>query len=223
MLSMNEPTVETAGQFTMVSGTAKFNSSGGILMGVIGNQAIWETPHYIKGYTAFENIAPTMSGGTIGNYLLEYALDTGSGYGVWKTLSAVNLITEVISPTGFKFKIRITTNITNTTAITFVRVYMQSSWTAMSENTYPLDTATVVMVGLVDGSIVKATKTSDGTVLFTGTASGGQISFQTEYIGGIRLEARKASTAPHYIPYVTQVTSISGVTTTATALQQLDE
>jgi len=138
-------------------------------------------------------------------------------------LSAVNLITEVISPTGFKFKIRITTNITNTTAITFVRVYMQSSWTAMSETTYPLDTATVVMVGLVDGSIVKATKTSDGTVLFTGTASGGQISFQTEYIGGIRLEARKASTAPHYIPYVTQVTSISGVTTTATALQQLDE
>jgi hypothetical protein len=152
MLSMNEPTVETAGQFSMVSGTAKYNSSGGILMGTIGNQGIWETPHYVKGYTAFENIAPTMSGGTIGQYTLEYALDTGSGYGAWKTLSAANLITESISPTGFKMKMRITTTATNTTAITFVRVYMQSSWSAMATNLYPLDTITLTLTGLVAGS-----------------------------------------------------------------------
>jgi len=165
MLSMNEPTVETVGQFTMVSGTAKFNSSGGILMGVIGNQAIWETPHYVKGYTAFENIAPTMSGGTIGNYLLEYALDTGSGYGAWKTLSAANLITEVISPAGFKMKTRITTTVTNTAAITFVRVYMQSSWDAMGGNTYPLDTITLTLTGLVSGSDVVILAAGSETVL----------------------------------------------------------
>ena len=173
MLNMNEPTVETAGQFTMVSGTAKFNSSGGILMGVIGDQAIWETPHYIKGYTAFENIAPTMSGGTIGHYLLEYALDTGSGYGAWKTLSAANLITEVISPTGFKMKMRITTTTTNTAAITFVRVYMQSSWAAMSENTYPLDVVTLTLSGLVAGSDIVVLAAGTETVLDTKEDNGG--------------------------------------------------
>ena len=47
---------------------------------------------------------------------------------------------------------RITTTTTNTTAITFVRVYMQSSWAAMSENTYPLDTITLTLTGLVAGS-----------------------------------------------------------------------
>jgi len=93
-----------------------------------------------------------MTGGTIGNYTREYALDTGSGYGAWKTLSAANLITESISPTGFKMKMRITTTTTNTTAITFVRVYMQSSWSAMGSNLYPLDTITVTMTGMVSGS-----------------------------------------------------------------------
>jgi len=95
-----------------------------------------------------------MTGGTIGNYTLEYALDTGSGYGAWKTLSAANLITESISPTGFKMKMRITTTTTNTTAITFVRVYMQSSWEAMGSNLYPLDTITLTLTGLVAGSDV---------------------------------------------------------------------
>jgi hypothetical protein len=177
MLFMNEPTVETTGQFTMVSGTAKFNSSGGILMGVIGNQATWESPYWIKGFTAFDNIAPTMSGGTIAHYTLEYALDTGSGFGAWKTLSAANLIAESISPTGFKRKLRITTITTNTAAITFVRVYMQSSWTAMSENTYPLDTVTLTVTGLVTGSDVViyeagTTNVIDSADAFAGTSWG---------------------------------------------------
>jgi len=199
-LGMNEPTVETAGQFTMVNGTAKFNSTGGILMGVIGNQAIWETPHYIKGYTAFENITPTMSGGTIGNYLLEYALDTGSGYGAWKTLSAANLITEVISPTGFKFKIRITTNITNTTAITFVRVYMQSSWTAMSENTYPLDTITLTLSGLVAGSdivILNAGTEVERANVDSNNATSYNYVYET--VGNVDIGVFKSGYVPFYI------------------------
>ena len=172
VLSMNEPTVESAAQFTMVSGTAKFNSSGGLLMGVIGNQAIWETPHWIKGYTAFDNITPTMSGDTIANYTLEYALDTGSGYGAWKTLNTTNLTAESINPSGFKMKMRITTITTNTTAITFVRVYMQSSWVAMSKNTYPLDTITLTLSGLVSGSDVVILKAGTSTELANADAVG---------------------------------------------------
>jgi len=198
MLSMNEPTVETVGQFTMVTGTAKYNSSGGILMDAIGYQGVWETPHWVKGYTAFENIAPTMSGGTIGNYLLEYALDTGSGYGAWKTLSAANLITEVISPTGFKMKMRITTNITNTTAITFVRVYMQSSWAAMSENTYPLDVNTVTFTGLPIGCDAVVLDAGTNTVLYQVDSYAGT-SIPYTYSGADTIDV--GFIKPGYVPY----------------------
>jgi hypothetical protein len=79
-LAFNEPTAETVNQFTMVSGTAKFNSSGGILMGIIGDQAIFEDSCFRLGHTGFVNTAPIMSGGTIGNYTLEYQMDIGEGY-----------------------------------------------------------------------------------------------------------------------------------------------
>lgn len=223
-LCMNEPTPETAGYFTMVSGTAKFNSSGGILMGVIGNQAVWETQDWIIGHTGFINAAATMSGGTIGNYTLEYQIDTGSGYSAWKTLDGTNLSGETVSPaTGFKLKIRITTTSTDTTAITYLTLGTTTTEAAQRDNLYPLDTATVSMVGLINDSRVKASKVSDGTVLFNGAAPSGTVSFSTDYIGDIRLEARKASAAPYYKPYVTQVTSVSGSTVTATALQERDD
>jgi hypothetical protein len=145
-LCMNEPTAETAPYFTMVSGVAKFNSSGGILMGVIGNQAVWETIDWVLGYAAFQNITPVMTGGTIGNYTLEYQLNTGSGYGAWTTMTGANLAAETISPTtGFKMKWRITTTTTNTVAITFLRIYLASSWAAMTGATYPLDTVNVTV------------------------------------------------------------------------------
>lgn len=68
-------------------------------MPTIGNQAIWEDNVFRKGHTAFANITPTMTSGTIGNYTMEYQIDTGSGYGgTWKTLNTTNLTAETLDP-----------------------------------------------------------------------------------------------------------------------------
>jgi hypothetical protein len=223
LISFNEPTAATASQFTMVSGTAKFNSSGGLVMPTIGNQCIWEDPIFRIGTTGFVNTVPVMSGGTIANYLLEYQIDLGSGFSEWATLNGTNLSAHVVDPAiGYKLKVRITTTTTNTTAITYLRISTTTTAAAQSENLYPLDTASVQINGLVPNSRVKAAKASDGTVLFNGATTGTTIDFQTEYIGAVLIEARKASAAPYYIPWVTQVTTVSGATVYATALQQLD-
>ena len=155
-LCMNEPTTKTSAYFSMVSGTAKFTSAGGILMGVIGDQAVWEMPYFALGHTGFVNEAVAMSGGTIGNYTLEYQIDTGSGYSAWKTLNGTNLSGETISPsTGFKLKIRITTTTTNAAAITFLRIRTTTTEIAQSTNFYPLDTNTVTFTGLPVGTEVR--------------------------------------------------------------------
>lgn len=167
LLAMNEPTTDTATYFTMVNGTQKYNSAGGILMGVIGDQAIWETPYFIKGHTGFVNVAPTMSGGTIGNYTLEYQIDTGSGWnGTWTTLNGTNLSAETVNPaTGFKLKIRITTTSTNSTAITYLRLDTTTSASAQSDNLYPLDTISLTLTGLLSGSDVVIYEAGTETVL----------------------------------------------------------
>jgi hypothetical protein len=141
LLCFNEPTTETTSQFTMVSGTAKFNSSGGLLMAVVGNQCIWEMPYFAKGHTGFVNTAAVMSGGTIGNYSLEFQADTGSGYsGSWSTLNGANLSTLTVDSTvGFKLKIRITTTTANTTPITYLRIDTLTTAAAQGADLYPLD------------------------------------------------------------------------------------
>jgi len=223
LITFNEPTEATASQFTMVSGVAKFNSSGGLVMPTIGNQCIWEDPIFRIGTTGFVNTAPVMSGGTIGNYLLEYQIDLGSGFSGWATMNGTNLSAHVVDPAiGYKLKVRITTTTTNTAAITYLRISTTTTAAAQSENLYPLDTATVSVNGLVTGSRVVAKKVSDNTVLANVVESSGTAAFSTEYVGAVNLEARCASSPPYYIPWFTQVTTISGATVSATALQQLD-
>lgn len=155
LLAFNEPTAETASQFTMVSGTAKFNSAGGILMPTIGNQAIWEDSVFRKGHTGFVNTSLIMTGGTIGNYTLKYDIDIGNGYSNnWDDLTGSNLSAVTVDPAvGFKMKIEITTSSTNTTAITFLRMDTITSVSAQG-NLYPLDTITLTLTGLQDGSDV---------------------------------------------------------------------
>lgn len=157
IITMNEPTSESIGQFTINSGTVLFNSGGGVEMRAVGASATWEMPNFAKGHTGFTNIAPIMSGGTIGNYTLEYQIDTGSGYSTWKTLNGTNLSAEVVDALiGFRLKVKITTAIANTTAITFLRIQTISSELAQSQITYPLDTNTWTLTGLKEGSEVRA-------------------------------------------------------------------
>jgi hypothetical protein len=100
VLHMNEPTPETASSFTQVSGTVKFNSSGGALLGTVDTVGIWET-FLFKGITGFNDYEEMlMSGGTISNYLVEYTLDTGSGYGDWHNLARTKTVASGASGTN---------------------------------------------------------------------------------------------------------------------------
>lgn len=170
-LCMNEPTTKTSSYFTMVSGVAKFNSAGGILMGVIGDQAVWEMPYFALGHTGFVNETVQMSGGTLADYRFYYQIDTGSGYSALSAqLTGAQLGTalagETISPsTGFKLKIRITTTTTNTTAITFLRIRTTTTESAQSTNLYPLDTNTITFTGLPTGCDVVVLTAGTSTIL----------------------------------------------------------
>lgn len=85
-LNCNEPTEETASQFTNVVGTAKFNSSGGVIVPTVGNQCYFTDNVFRKGHTGFNRTEVVMSGGTLTNYNLHYQIDLGSGFSDWKNL-----------------------------------------------------------------------------------------------------------------------------------------
>jgi hypothetical protein len=219
---MNEPSSLTTSQVTLSNGAA-FTSAGGLYMPVIGHQAVFEMPDYTIGHTAFANAVGVMAGGTIGNYLIEFSIDKndGSGFSAYQTATGANLsgVTGINAQLGFKLRVRVTTSTTNATAITSLYFTTVSTTTAQ-DYLYPLDVATVEIGGLVTDSRVVAKKVSDGTVLFNGVEVAGSVLFTTDFIGAVRIIARKASAAPYYIEWETQITTIAGSMVSAIALQQ---
>jgi hypothetical protein len=213
VLPMNEPTSETTTYFTMVSGTRKFNSSGGIILGVVGNQAIWEDAYYRLGHSGFQNTTPTMSGGTIGNYTVEYDIDVNDGNGFsnsWTVASGANLSGETINPAlGFKLKIRITTTTANLDPITFLRIDTISTSDYQENNLYPLDVVTVNIV-VVDSDLIPVqnarvyvAKSSDGTQIINAlTDASGEASGTMTYLAStpVTIRIRKSSAATKYLP-----------------------
>jgi len=166
VLNFNEPTGVTVGQYTAVAGTPKFNSAGGLLMAKVGDQVIIEDSVFRLGHTGFKNLAPTMSGGTIGNYTLEYDIDIGAGYsGSWTALTGANLSAITVNPAiGFKIKYRITTGTANTTAMTYLLVNTTSTATAQ-DNLYPLNYYDIGLTGLQSGTKVAFVATGTETLL----------------------------------------------------------
>jgi len=156
---MNEPTADTSSLVTLANGAA-FTSAGGLYMPVIGHEAIFETPDFVIGHTAFTNSALVMAGGTVGNYRFEYSIDLndGNGYSAMTSSAytaaglgtALNALT-LSAVNGFKLKLKITTTTTNATAITSVYLPMTSTTTSQAYQ-YPLDTITLTLTGLVSGS-----------------------------------------------------------------------
>jgi hypothetical protein len=219
ILAMNEPTAETVGYYTNVAGVVKFNSSGGVEMRAVGAQSIWEMDYFAQGHTGFANVTPAMSGGTIGNYTLEYQLDTGSGYGgTWKTLNTTNLTAETISPaTGFKLKLRITTGTVNATAITFVRIFTTTTTAAQNAIDYPLGLVTVTLlpnVGLTGAEIrvydMDDTPTGSlGTELAGVESSGAGFSFQTTESNTVWIQVMKDGYHEFGYEYTTSTEDVS--------------
>lgn len=168
LLAMNEPTAATAQYWSNPAGVAKFTSAGTIEMRAIGAEAIWEMDYFAKGHTGFANITPVMSGGTIGNYTITYQIDTGSGWNeTWKTLNTTNLTAEIVSSTtGFKLKIRIVTSTTNSTAISFLRIYTSTSKAAQDAIDYPLDTNNLSFSGVPFGTDMVVLEAGTSNILY---------------------------------------------------------
>lgn len=83
---MNEATADTADQYTIDAGGAAFTSAGGLYMPTVSDQITFITPDYVLGHLNFPIAEAVMAGGTIGNYDITYAIDTGSGYSSFKNL-----------------------------------------------------------------------------------------------------------------------------------------
>ena len=89
--------------------------------------------------------------------------------------------------------------------------------------TYPVSSG-ISVTSLATGSRVKFIKVSDDSLLYQGSEVGGVVNFNDNtYVGAVSIEARKGSSAPYYLPWVTQINTVSGQSTTVTALQQLDQ
>lgn len=220
--AFNEPTAFNAAYISTTFGVgAGFTSGGQAAMPNIGDQVIFETPYFVKGYTAFQNVAPTLTGTNTGNFTYEYQIDTGSGYGAWKTLNATNLSGETISPsTGFKIKVRVTTSIASTTnALTYVRVSMTTTLVAQQSNVYPLDLATINISGLTANSRVQLYDVTNAVELYNGVVAGTSLSLASEYLGDftvrIRVMYQSGTNANKFVEFSDTVTA-SGLSRSVT-------
>jgi hypothetical protein len=132
-LTLHMTSATAAAGYSIISGTPKFDNGGGLLLGTAGDSIEFEWPHMIYGVSGFRTLdlgraagdscllGSAVAAGAMGDptnnyglkYLstikLEYAINTGSGYGALKRLTNANLTAETVSAsTGFRIKIRMT-------------------------------------------------------------------------------------------------------------------
>jgi hypothetical protein len=159
-LFFNEPTSLQSSYVydKTITGASGFTSTGSLALVVLNNTVTYEWPHFVKGYTALANVAPTVTGTLTGNHTLEYKIDKGSGYGgTWQTLNAANLSAEagISATTGFRLKIRVTCS-TAATTNALTGVYIVGTTDTTSQQTqYPLDLTTLTLTGLQNPTEVR--------------------------------------------------------------------
>jgi len=217
---MNEATADTTSQVTLSNGAA-FTSAGGLYMPVIGHQAVFETPDYIIGHTAFQNSALIMAGGTATNYTYDYSIDKNDGAG-WSTMTtsnyspttlatALNGLSGIDASLGFKLRLEITTGTTNATAITSVYL-LTSSTTTTQAYQYPLDTITLTLTGLQTGSDIVVLEAGTETELVNVDANAGTTyDFVYETPQDIDIGVFKIGYVPFYIRGYTLTSNDSSV------------
>jgi hypothetical protein len=209
----NEPTSASAAQCSATGGSPQFNSSGSVLLTKVGDQITWEMPYFAIGYTAFTNIAPTITGTNVtfgtrwGNHDIEFQIDTGSGYGgTWLNLTAANLIAQTFnSTTGFRLKVRATCAIAAATnVITNIRAEMTTTSAAQQTNLYPLSVNTITFTGLPTGTDAVVLTAGTSTILASVDAGAGTtFSYQYEGTPTIDVGFIKAGYVPQYIRNLT--------------------
>lgn len=226
-LMCNEPTPVSADQCSTTLATGSgFTSNGNVSMKSLTDEVTWTMPHYALGVTGFANTAPTVSGTNVANHTLEFQYDlaSGSGFnGSWLTLNAANLSAITVNPAkGVKLKIRAKVNTASSTnALASITIATITNSVAQQIE-YPLPGALLTVNGLVSNSRVKVTRVDNGALLAQDSTSANSLTFDLNYSGAVRVEARNASGATAYRPWVTQTTITTGSTTTVTALQEID-
>lgn len=204
----NEPTTASAAQCAVTGGTPQFNSSGSVLLTKVGDQVTWEMPFFAKGYTAFTNGAPTITGTNVtfgtrwGNHDIEFQVDTGAGYGgTWLNLTAANLIAQSFnSTTGFKLKVRATCAIAAANnVLTNMRVALTTTATARKADLYPLSVNTVTFTGLPTGCDAVTLTAGTTTILDQKDSMvGTSYSYQYEGTPAVDVGFIKAGYVPYY-------------------------
>ncbi len=280
--------------YTIVSGSPAFSNTGRLYFRTAGDSIEFTWPHRIYTVSGFRDILPKFSSLDLGHtssldaafsILLEYSIDTGSGYGAYKTATPANLAAESVSTsTGFLIKIRMTArpgmmfstltnafvvgeeiegttsgatatvdevyNLTTTTGTiilsnvvgTFLPAELvrrnsdnQTRATNVVTNTqfalfpsfnsyvdgmeiytntvgpgdYPGTTVDIILTNVISGSRYYVYKTSDQTLLGSGTAASSTVTISgVEYVSdfAITIRVRKSSAAPKYVPLETQAT-----------------
>ncbi len=285
---------EDSPPYTVLSGSPAFSNSGRLYFRTAGDSIEITWPHRIYTVSGFKDILPKWSSLDLGHtssldaafsIKLEFAIDTGSGYGAYQTATPANLAAQSVSTsTGFNIKFKMTArpgmmfssltnafvvgetiegatsgatavvdevyNLTTTTGAiilssvtgTFYPAELvrrasddQSRATNVVTNTqfalfpsfnsyvdgleiftntvgpgdYPGRTVDIILTNVVSGSRYYVYKTSDLTLLGSGTASGSTVTItNVAYVAdfGITIRVRKSSAAPKYIPLETQAT-----------------
>jgi hypothetical protein len=108
-----------------------------------------------------------------------------------------------------------------TNLLTYITIATTTTATDQQRE-YPLPGALLTVSGLVAGSRVKVTRLDTGALLAQDSTAGTSLTLDMAYTGAVRVEARNASGATTYRPWVTQISIATGTTTTVTALQEQD-
>lgn len=221
----NEPTEATVGQCAATLGSGSgFTSAGNVVMSRLTDEIVWTMPYFALGVTGFANAAPTITGTNTANHTLEFQFDTGSGFnGTWLALTGANLSAIGVNPNvGVRLRVRARVNTASTSnLLSFIRIDTVTDATSQQIE-YPLPGAIVTVASLVPGSRVKVTRADTGALLAQDSTSGTSLTLDVPYSGAVRIEARNASGATTYRPWVTQLSIATGATTSVTALQEQD-
>jgi hypothetical protein len=209
-LLCNEATSSSVAQCSVTGGTPQFNSSGSVLLTKLGDQVTWEMPFTAIGYTAFTNALTTATGANVtwtsgsswGNHTIEFQLDTGSGYGAWTALNAVNLNAQVItSTTGFRLKIRAGTLVASiSNVLTRLAIPLTTTSAAQQTSLYPLSVNTITFTGLPTGTDAVVLTAGTSTILSSIDAGvGTTFAYQYEGTPTVDVGFLKEGYIPYYI------------------------
>jgi hypothetical protein len=218
-ISCNEPVTATVAEVSSAFATGSgWTAAGGLSMASLGDTVTWTMPYFAVGHVGFANSAPILTGGNVGNHLLEFQVDLGTGWSVWANLTGPNLVAvgPVNPATGVKLKVRATVTVANAAnLLTNIRILTATD--AVSQQVqYPMTSPyTLTLENVVAGSQVHV-ETTAGSPLYSVVAASSSVTLPLQAhetgspLNDLRIKVRKGSSSPYYQPYETLATAVPG-------------